>query len=159
MPPSPSVWHADLAENFNVSVPYLQIEKLRVTPSKFGSALVIETRVTCGGYRLGFRIDPVEQLEAIFKEISSLYEVFAVNPIFGIEFNVEEKPEKIEKLTVERKDDDVEITEVEDGLDMLAAYYVQGAGEEKKPVFNPDLGLACEELAEGFTTRSLFELF
>ena len=28
------VWHADLAENFNVSVPYLQIEKLREFLSK-----------------------------------------------------------------------------------------------------------------------------
>ena len=38
------VWHANLAHNFNVSIPYLQIRSLQVRKSKFGLALVIETR-------------------------------------------------------------------------------------------------------------------
>merc|ERR1712072_24566 len=37
------VWHANLAENFNVSIPYLQMKSLRVRDSKFGPALVVET--------------------------------------------------------------------------------------------------------------------
>merc|ERR1719267_98972 len=62
------VWHANLAENFNVSIPYLQMKQVRVRDSKFGPALVIETSVRSGGYILGFRVDPSERLNEIFKE-------------------------------------------------------------------------------------------
>lgn len=37
------VWHAALADNFNVSIPYVQIKSVRVRESKFGQALVIES--------------------------------------------------------------------------------------------------------------------
>jgi hypothetical protein len=37
----------------------------------------------------GFRIDPVEKLEEIFKELKTLHEVFSKNPIFGVEFAFE----------------------------------------------------------------------
>lgn len=85
------VWHANLAENFNVSMPYLQMKSIRVRDSKFGPALVIETSPRSGGYILGFRVDPAERLHEIFKEIQSLHQVFSRNPIFGIEYTLEEK--------------------------------------------------------------------
>jgi len=47
------VWHATLASNFNVSLPYMQIKANRVRDSKFGRALVIETFTRAGGYILG----------------------------------------------------------------------------------------------------------
>ena len=50
------VWHANLAENFNVSIPYLQIQTIRLRDSKFGLALVVQTHPDGGGYILGFRI-------------------------------------------------------------------------------------------------------
>ncbi len=56
------VWFANLAENFNVSIPYLQMKQLRVRDSKFGPALVIETTAQSGGYVLGFRVDPADSL-------------------------------------------------------------------------------------------------
>ena len=59
------VWHANLAENFNVSIPYLQMKAIRVRDSKFGPALVVECCQRCGGYVLGFRIDPAEQVAAL----------------------------------------------------------------------------------------------
>lgn len=55
------VWFADMNENFNVSLPYLQIKDIRIRESKFGTALVVESCETCGGYVLGFRIDPKEK--------------------------------------------------------------------------------------------------
>eukprot|EP00971_Amphidinium_carterae_P212549 4218056-Amphidinium_carterae.1 len=58
-----TVWFALLAENFNVSIPYLQMKSINVRNSKFGQALVIETTASSGGYILGFRADPVEHLE------------------------------------------------------------------------------------------------
>jgi Bardet-Biedl syndrome 5 protein len=37
------IWHAELNENFNVSVPYYQTKSIKIRDSKFGLALVIET--------------------------------------------------------------------------------------------------------------------
>ncbi|KAL3662691.1 hypothetical protein V7S43_012099 [Phytophthora oleae] len=51
------VWHTNLAENFNVSIPYMQINSARIRGSKFGPALVIKTSAASGGYILGFRVD------------------------------------------------------------------------------------------------------
>jgi Bardet-Biedl syndrome 5 protein len=69
------VWHANLAENFNVSIPYLQMKSIRIRESKFGPALVVETTPRSGGYILGFRIDPQDRLTDLYKEIHSLWKV------------------------------------------------------------------------------------
>lgn len=37
------IWHAELNENFNVSVPYYQTKSVKIRESKFGLALVVET--------------------------------------------------------------------------------------------------------------------
>lgn len=105
------VWHANLAENFNVSIPYLQIRVIRVRDSKFGHALVLETTGRSGGYILGFRIDPMERLTSVFKEITAMHAVYTVNPMLGIKYHVEEKQGSIEERKIERKQDDVEIVE------------------------------------------------
>jgi len=43
------VWHANLAQNFNVSIPYMQMKDIRLRQSKFGPAFVIETNKEAGG--------------------------------------------------------------------------------------------------------------
>ena len=178
------VWHANLAENFNVSIPYLQMSVIRVRDSKFGLALVIQTRKEGGGYILGFRVDGDGMLDRLHDEVVSMYETYANRPNFGIEFAVEEKPEQLEKLRVHRKEDDVEIIDVDDGVESLAAYAVdhdflakrkgdKAMGDEadepsdgnsiqerdRSPVYNEELGLAMEPLPEGFTTKNLWLLF
>jgi len=40
---------------------------------------------------VGFRIDPPEKLNAVHRELISLHQTFAVNPIFGVDFTVEDK--------------------------------------------------------------------
>ena len=40
---------------------------------------------------LGFRIDPVEKLNEVMKEIQSLYRVYSANPIFGVQYQVEDR--------------------------------------------------------------------
>lgn len=40
---------------------------------------------------LGFKIDPAEKLQDALKEINSLHKVYSANPIFGVEFEMEEK--------------------------------------------------------------------
>jgi Bardet-Biedl syndrome 5 protein len=63
-----------------------QMKNVKVRDSKFGQALVIETVPKSGGYVLGFKIDPKETMDYVFKEISSLWQVYSVTPVFGIEF-------------------------------------------------------------------------
>lgn len=155
------VWHANLAENFNASMPYLQMKSVRIRDSKFGPALVIETSPRSGGYILGFRVDPPDALDEIFKEIQSLHKVFSVNPIFGIDFTVEEKPPALSELKVHRKMDDVEI--VGDGedeaIDVFAAYYADGNKNlDREPVHCAELGLAIEKLREGVTINQLWSI-
>jgi Bardet-Biedl syndrome 5 protein len=152
------VWHANLAENFNVSIPYVQINLARIRSSKFGPALVIETSVSSGGYILGFRIDPEEKLHEIFKEIHSLHKIFSVNPIYGIEYEIEEKPQALEALKQPRKQDDVEIEESQSSsMDAFAAYYAAAnKNQDRAPTYSKELGLAIESLPEGFSIGDLW---
>lgn len=81
------VWFAEMNESFNISLPYLQMGSVRIRESKFGRALVVESGERSGGYVLGFRVDPVEQLQAVHKELASLHEVYSNSPIFGVEYS------------------------------------------------------------------------
>ncbi len=156
------VWHANLAENFNVSIPYLQMKVVRVRESKFGPALVVETSARCGGYILGFRVDPAEQLAAVFQEVQSLHRVFSNTPLFGVDYTTEEQAAPLAELKVERTHDDVEIvdTEAGSGAGTAAAAYLAegGAASETGVTVSPELGLAIEKLPEGVTTRSLWNI-
>lgn len=123
------VWHANLAENFNVSMPYLQIKtaraalpsparavsqegwrsscarppppgrlQIKVRDSKFGPALVMETSRESGGYVLGFRIDPADQLNSVHQELLSLHKVHTANPNYGVEYTVEETAKPLNEV-------------------------------------------------------------
>ncbi|XP_070278898.1 kelch-like protein 41 isoform X3 [Myotis yumanensis] len=78
-----------------------------------------------GGYVLGFKIDPVEKLQASVKEINSLHKVYSASPIFGVDYEMEEKPQPLEALTVEQIQDDVEI-DSDDHPDAFVAYFADG---------------------------------
>merc|ERR1719387_2623900 len=109
------VWFAVLAENFNLSIPYLQIKSINVRNSKFGQAMVIETTASSGGYILGFRIDPVEHLEDVNTQITNLWRVFSNTPIFGVEYTMEEQgTQDMQENIVPLTEDDVEIIEGDD---------------------------------------------
>uniref|UniRef100_A0A3Q2DFU4 Bardet-Biedl syndrome 5 protein homolog n=1 Tax=Cyprinodon variegatus TaxID=28743 RepID=A0A3Q2DFU4_CYPVA len=131
------VWHANMNESFNVSIPYLQIS---------------------GGYVLGFKIDPVEKLQDALKEINSLHKVYSANPIFGVDYEMEEKPQPLEELTVEQPPDDVEI-EPDEQTDAFTAYFADGnKQQDREAVFSDELGLAIERLKDGFTLQGLWEV-
>uniref|UniRef100_A0A3B3RIP5 Bardet-Biedl syndrome 5 protein homolog n=1 Tax=Paramormyrops kingsleyae TaxID=1676925 RepID=A0A3B3RIP5_9TELE len=131
------VWHANMNECFNVSIPYLQIT---------------------GGYVLGFKIDPIEKLQDVVKEINSLHKVYSASPIFGVQYEMEEKPQPLEELTVEQPADDVEI-EPDEQTDAFTAYFADGhKQQDREAVFCEELGLAIEKLKEGFTLQGLWEV-
>jgi len=150
-----TVWFAVLAENFNVSIPYLQMNTLNVRNSKFGQALVIETTHSSGGYILGFRADPVERLEEVFTQISNLWKIFSVTPVFGVEAVSEEKPEaQLERAP--RAEDDVQIVDG-DYVEPSMLYQPDGEKEaDREPVYNPELGLAVERLKDGTSLQTLW---
>uniref|UniRef100_F7CKZ1 BBSome complex member BBS5 n=1 Tax=Monodelphis domestica TaxID=13616 RepID=F7CKZ1_MONDO len=151
------VWHANMNDNFNVSIPYLQIRSIKIRDSKFGLALVIESSQQSGGYVLGFKIDPVEKLQESVKEINSLHRVYSASPIFGVDYEMEEKPQPLEDLTVEQIQDDVEI-DSDEHTDAFVAYFADGnKQQDREPVFSEELGLAIEKLKDGFTLQGLWE--
>jgi len=154
-----TVWFAVLAENFNVSIPYLQMKNINVRNSKFGQALVIETTASSGGYILGFRADPVEHLEEVYTQINNLWRVFSGTPIFGVEYVTEEKASQDPRdVAVPRAEDDVEIIEGDD-IEPCLLYQPDGEKEiDREPVYSPELGLAIERLKEGTTLQSLWSV-
>jgi len=153
-----TVWFAVLAENFNVSLPYLQMKTINVRNSKFGQAFVIETTASSGGYILGFRADPVEHLEEIYTQISNLWRVFSVTPIFGVEYTVSEAQAEPKESMVPQTEDDVEIIEGDD-IEPCLLYQPDGEKEiDREPVYSNELGLAVERLKDGTTLQSLWSI-
>ncbi|KAG2459295.1 BBS5 protein, partial [Polypterus senegalus] len=74
---------------------------IKIRDSKFGLALVIESSQQSGGYVLGFKIDPVEKLQDAVKEINSLHRVYSASPIFGVDYEMEEKQQDREPIFCE----------------------------------------------------------
>lgn len=157
------IWHANLAVNFNVSLPYIQIKNVILRNSKFGKALVMETMTRAGGYILGFRIDPVERLNALHKELSSLFKAYRTNPVFGVEYAVEAETPELNELMKPRIEEDVEVEENVEDNHAVATYYAdeeqdEDASEEQVPYFDTRLGLSVERLPGDATTESLWRV-
>ncbi|KAJ8311265.1 hypothetical protein KUTeg_011183 [Tegillarca granosa] len=105
-------------------------KSVKIRDSKFGLALVVESSQQSGGYVLGFRIDPQEKLTATVKEIQSLHKVYSACPLFGVEFETEER-----------------------------AYFADGQKDkDRDPVYSEELGLAIEKLRDGFTLQGLWDV-
>ena len=47
---------------------------------------------------LGFRVDPADALETVYKEVMALYATAVASPDFGIEYSLEEAPESAEAM-------------------------------------------------------------
>ena len=133
---------------------------------------VVDARLRggAGGYVLGFRLDPPDELQRVFKEIKTLRKVFASKPIFGIEFTVEDAQTTLDEVRVARKEDELDIIEADGhagGISLGARRYIKNVemgeadGEHGVPsiVFNPDLGLAIEELPETLRPQDLWKLY
>ena len=112
----------------------------------------------------GFRIDPVERLEEVSKEVQSLHQLFSVSPIFGVDFSVEAEAPTIQQLLQPRVEEDTEIIDEAEDTHAIAAYYAEGtAGEEDAHsrdcvVFNSSIGLAVEGMQEGMTLEALWRV-
>ena len=98
-----------MSENFNVSLPWVQVKQVKIRESKFGTAFVIETSEFSGGYVLGFKVNEVEEAYAA---ICNQFTQFIKEPFFGIKFVYEEadSPKKAPEV-IEIKADIIEVVE------------------------------------------------
>ncbi|XP_049783362.1 Bardet-Biedl syndrome 5 protein homolog isoform X5 [Schistocerca cancellata] len=152
------VWFADMNENFNISLPYLQIAKINIRQSKFGTALVVESAESSGGYVLGFRIDPAEKRQTVYKELCSLHKVYSQNPVFGVQYTVGQQTQYQEESSM-FADDTQEIVESSDEMsNVFLTYFADENHEDRVPVYNQELGLAIEALKPGTTLQNLWEV-
>nr|XP_018909164.1 PREDICTED: Bardet-Biedl syndrome 5 protein homolog isoform X1 [Bemisia tabaci] len=153
------VWFAAMNEAFNVSVPHIQIISIKIRDSKFGPALVVESSINSGGYILGFHIDPSEKLHKIAHELAQLHKIHSKNPELGVHFVLQNQPPLPETPSVE----EIEEPEFEDSIKDLSSNLVMyGAGGElvtPRPLtFFSEIGLAMEQIRDGFTLTGLWEV-
>lgn len=152
------VWFANLSEGFNVSLPYMQIRSVKIRDSKFGQALVLETTEQSGSYVLGFKIDPKETLDYVYKEINSLWQVYARSPSFGVDVTVNPDAQ-LRSIQVSEQEEDVQIVDASDRADAIASYFADATkGVDRDHVYNAELGLAIEQLKDGLTIEQLWNI-
>ena len=126
---------------------------------------MIESSELSGGYILGFRIDPAERLEEITKEIISLHKTYSECPIFGVEYSrstslrAEEESRPLNPVAEMDSFDEIDET-VQDSTDAFTAYLADGAqGDTDRPiVFSPELGICIEQIKDGFSLESLWQV-
>ncbi len=88
--------------------------------SKFGRALVLETYAKSGGYILGFRVDPQDRISEVYKEIHSLFQIYSVGPIFGVDFTLESEAPNLEQLLVPKVNEDTELIDDQEDSQAIA---------------------------------------
>lgn len=151
------VWFAQLSDNFNVSLPWIQIKCIRVKDSKYGTALVFETSDYSGGYVLGFRL---ENIEPVYEELQQLFQTYIRRPYFGVECVFEGAEQNLDKVTVPALEDSMEIVETgyEDQVQATRLRYQMGKETDVQIVFNDALGLACEAVPAGVSLEKLWKI-
>lgn len=139
--------------------------------SKYGPALVIHTLFTAGGYVLGFRVDPVDRLRNVYRELSSLYAVHGAAPIFGVFYTppalspsaTTTQPVAQPSLRVDDHEEvdtsDAAASAAEVGT-KIANYLADEQPDEapQAPVYCAELGFAIEPIREGYTLADLWEV-
>lgn len=154
------VWFADINEGFNISLPFLQVSNVVLRDSKFGTALVVTSSAHSGNYVLGFKIEPEERLQTVYKELLALHAVYSKNPIYGVEYKIGlcQDPHRDDALALEVEGEETE-EHREDISNTLTAYLaVEGHVSDRKVVYSPELGLAIESLSDDITLQKLWEV-
>eukprot|EP00471_Norrisiella_sphaerica_P000928 CAMPEP_0184478378 /NCGR_PEP_ID=MMETSP0113_2-20130426/424_1 /TAXON_ID=91329 /ORGANISM="Norrisiella sphaerica, Strain BC52" /LENGTH=149 /DNA_ID=CAMNT_0026856147 /DNA_START=640 /DNA_END=1089 /DNA_ORIENTATION=- len=145
-----------MAENFNISIPYIQLSNIILRKSsKFGKALVLQTNNFSGNYTLGFRIDPEQVLKEVHQEIKTLYDVFSKKPNFSVKYKSRSSTDT--KAAAFKDDVEIVSTSQMEHFDTLTRYYADpGKSTDRKPVYDESLGLAIEETKSNIPTSKLW---
>ena len=150
-------WYANLAESFNISLPYVQVKNIKKKDSNAGQIAIIETCRLCGGFTLTFRS---EKTDEIASEISRLFRVYIENPVLGLEVNVQEVPSLVETTQTNRVFDDIKIVEplYAGQSHASAAYFVSETSTGDNVIFSPELGLAIEATPNNISIEQLWRI-
>lgn len=112
-----------------------------------------------GGFVLGFRIDPEEKLQMLYKELTSLHEVYTHTPIYGVEYKWSSNKQEIQKNNSFLDDlDAVEEEPRNEISNALMSYLTDGKRADGQPVYSSELGLAIEGIKDGYTLQKLWEV-
>ena len=145
------MWFAQLNENFNVSLPWVQVKQVKIRESKYGVALVLETSKHSGSYVLGFR---VQDIDTVYDELCSMFLSYRKKPVFGVQCQFDLLEEKTELVAIPKEEDEMEIVATGyETVDRARNTYAEMRKEQKESeiAFSEELGLACEKLPEGTT--------
>ncbi|EEC05997.1 conserved hypothetical protein [Ixodes scapularis] len=153
------VWHANMNESFNISLPYVQVAAIRTRESKFGKALVIETSESSGGYVLGVKVDPLEKLQQVHKELASLLKVHRAKPLLGVDALLQRQKTQLRssrpsRLCVRRTG----VLLPQNESVVMRSWAHSSFSRHPRLVLSPELGLAVEKLPDGFTLANLWEV-
>jgi Bardet-Biedl syndrome 5 protein len=77
------VWYSNSVDNFNVSIPWIQIKSTKTKDSKVGKLISIETSKQAGGAIHNFRFS--ENLDNSLKEIQTTHKTYLEHPILGVD--------------------------------------------------------------------------
>jgi len=144
------IWVAETNPMFNVSLPWVQVEQIKMKDSKFGRALVLISSPSSVKYTLGFRIDPEDRCRQVGKEMAQLLKAHQAQPELG----VFEQPNKPVSMPL-AFDEDVVIEQGTQG-DSARVYQLDGDRKRAEPVYDEELGLLVERMAENVSMEKLF---
>ena len=133
--------------------------------------MVIHTAETGGSYVLGFRIDPPERLNEIYKELLSLHSIYTESPYFGLEYDkIEAKRRNAAAALSEKQSEAFKIEEFQE-IDerqekeinsKLNAYLAEGVTVQREgpraPIYCKELGFAMERIRDGYTLKDLWDV-
>lgn len=77
------IWFSNTVDNFNVSLPWIQVKSIKLKDSKHGKLIMFETSKLTSSSVFGFRFN--ENLENVFKEVMTTYKTYIENPILGVD--------------------------------------------------------------------------
>ena len=98
----------------------------------------------------------------MFKEISSIYQIYFTTPIFGVDFAVESETANANQILQPKVQEDLDLIEEHEDTQAIAAFYSQSGVEDDSKFenifFDPKLGLAVENLVNGLTLDQLWRV-
>lgn len=150
-------WFANIAESYNVSLPYVQFRSIRKKETSLGQIVIIDICKLYGSYNLTFRS---EKSDEIASEISRLFRIYVDNPILGLEVSVQEAQNPTEASQQPRVFDDIEIIEpIYAGQSHAsAAYYVSESTNSSQVDFSSELCLAIETPPNNISIEQLWRI-
>jgi len=80
-----------MSVNLNVSIPWIQIEKVVVASHQIGSIIEVLTNEQSGNYSIGFHLKNIKEVMA---QVAKLLEIYSAKPIYGMRLDKIERKEE-----------------------------------------------------------------